>query len=420
KRGLGDLQNLIDPLDTHPTRWPFYSQSSHVSLAFHLALRQSTRPSNTVQSLTETIQPSVQSLTETIQPSVHFVATWNNTKYPIHVADHETVATLKETLATLTNVPPNRQKLLGFVKGKLPDDSAVLSTLSLKPKPNSTTIDFMLMGTPDANLFKDPDQVDLPDVINGLYHLCTELGPCSIVTHLLNVDLGYDYFPEEHSYMDEAKVKKKLRDAITKTEINIINPLREDYTLFDCKSVVGHISELMRPGMHSFLAFQRGLRAHDVTCPKPSSSSSGSVRADRRVRALRYCDLESDQLAGFGGENHRAGNIVLDINSMISITTRKSDGKDFKHQVKPLELIWAKYPSRFSAANTIHVDDLSRNFALNPGSGLKISAFKNAPVSRHTDRELVFVARYLVLITGVSDFRVLNHKKWKSYPGVSE
>ncbi|RUP38016.1 hypothetical protein BC936DRAFT_138427 [Jimgerdemannia flammicorona] len=354
--------------------------------------------------------------------TLSFVATWNNTKYPIHVADHETVATLKETLATLTNVPPNRQKLLGFVKGKLPDDSAVLSTLSLKPKPNSTTIDFMLMGTPDANLFKDPDQVDLPDVIN---------------------DLGYDYFPEEHSYMDEAKVKKKLRDAITKTEINIINPLREgkrllvmdlDYTLFDCKSVVGHISELMRPGMHSFLAFQRGLRAHDVTCPKPSSSSSGSVRADRRVRALRYCDLESDQLAGFGGENHRAGNIVLDINSMISITTRKSDGKDFKHQVKPLgessngipmgflstELIWAKYPSRFSAANTIHVDDLSRNFALNPGSGLKISAFKNAPVSRHTDRELVFVARYLVLITGVSDFRVLNHKKWKSYPGVSE
>ncbi|RUP38015.1 hypothetical protein BC936DRAFT_138427 [Jimgerdemannia flammicorona] len=169
--------------------------------------------------------------------TLSFVATWNNTKYPIHVADHETVATLKETLATLTNVPPNRQKLLGFVKGKLPscpfvvplfqDDSAVLSTLSLKPKPNSTTIDFMLMGTPDANLFKDPDQVDLPDVINGLYHLCTELGPCSIVTHLLNVDLGYDYFPEEHSYMDEAKVKKKLRDAITKTEINIINPLRE-------------------------------------------------------------------------------------------------------------------------------------------------------------------------------------------------
>jgi len=105
---------------------------------------------------------------------------------------------------------------------------------------------------------------------------------------------------------------------------------------------------------------------------------------------------------------------------MISITTRRSDGKDFKHQVKPLELIWAKYPERYSAANTIHVDDLSRNFALNPGSGLKISAFKNAPVSRQIDRELFFVARYLLLITGIADFRSLNHKRWKAYPGVAE
>jgi hypothetical protein len=26
-----------------------------------------------------------------------------------------------------------------------------------------------------------------------------------------------------------------------------------DYTLFDCKSPASHISELMRPGMHSYL-----------------------------------------------------------------------------------------------------------------------------------------------------------------------
>jgi hypothetical protein len=27
----------------------------------------------------------------------------------------------------------------------------------------------------------------------------------------------------------------------------------KDYTLFDCKSPASHISELMRPGMHSYL-----------------------------------------------------------------------------------------------------------------------------------------------------------------------
>ncbi|RUS15143.1 HAD-like domain-containing protein [Endogone sp. FLAS-F59071] len=327
---------------------------------------------------------------ETKKRPIQFVATWNNSKYPLQVPEDETVATLKETLATLTNVPPKRQKLLGFVKGKLPDDSAVLSTLSLKPKPNSITIDFLMMGTPDANLFKDPDQVDLPDVVN---------------------DLDFDYFPEEHSYMDEAKVKKKLRDTIAKTQINLINPLRDgkrllvmdlDYTLFDCKSTVNNITELMRPGMHSFLT--AAYEHYDIVI-----WSQTSWRAlEAKITELGILTHQDYKIA-----------FVLDITSMISITTRR-DGKDYRHQVKPLDLIWTKYPERYSAANTIHVDDLSRNFALNPDSGLKISAFKNAPVSRQTDRELFFVARYLLLIAEVPDFKSLNHKKWKAYPGVAE
>jgi hypothetical protein len=73
------------------------------------------------------------------------------------------------------------------------------------------------------------------------------------------------------------------------------------------------------------------------------------------------------------------------------------------------EIIWSKFP-QFSSKNTIHVDDLSRNFALNPKCGLKISAFKRAPVKRLTDRELYYVARYLLLIVSVDDFTTLNHK----------
>lgn len=57
---------------------------------------------------------------ETKKRPIQFIATWNNSKYPLQVPEDETVATLKETLAALTNVPPKRQKLLGFVKGKLP------------------------------------------------------------------------------------------------------------------------------------------------------------------------------------------------------------------------------------------------------------------------------------------------------------
>jgi hypothetical protein len=53
----------------------------------------------------------------------------------------------------------------------------------------------------------------------------------------------------------------------------------------------------------------------------------------------------------------------------------------------------------------------SRNFALNPKEGLKISAFKNA----HTpeaweDKELEKVARYMIHIANVDDFTTLTHK----------
>ena len=52
-----------------------------------------------------------------------------------------------------------------------------------------------------------------------------------------------------------------------------------------------------------------------------------------------------------------------------------------------------------------------RNFALNPGQGLKISAYKNArdPASL-ADRELQKLARYMVLISRITDLRSINHK----------
>jgi len=36
--------------------------------------------------------------------------------------------------------------------------------------------------------------------------------------------------------------------------------------------------------------------------------------------------------------------------------------------VKPLQLIWTKFP-HWNETNSVHVDDLSRNFALNTGRG---------------------------------------------------
>lgn len=55
-----------------------------------------------------------------------------------------------------------------------------------------------------------------------------------------------------------------------------------------------------------------------------------------------------------------------------------------------------------------------RNFALNPNEGLKISPFKNAHTERAAqDRELDRLARYLVHIADIEDFRSINHKVWR-------
>jgi hypothetical protein len=92
------------------------------------------------------------------------------------------------------------------------------------------------------------------------------------------------------------------------------------------------------------------------------------------------------------------------------------------------ELLSCFIGSTSSAKNTIHVDDLvrtvprfvpsfaqsqhqSRNFALNPGQGLKIRPFKNAHTSEAlADRELDKLSRYLVHIAGVDDFQRLKHR----------
>ncbi|KAJ2963607.1 hypothetical protein NQZ79_g1394 [Umbelopsis isabellina] len=299
-----------------------------------------------------------------------FVASWQKKTYTLTCTPEETVQQLKTKLQELTNADDTR-----------------LDSLSLRRKPGSDAIEFLMLGTADEKIFKDPDQVDtLPDVFN---------------------DLEYDYFPSDHpTHLDQAKVQRKLKDTIAKiwaffwTYSNEIHRL--DYTLFDCKSPASHISELMRPGMHSFLT--SAYEHYDIVIWSQTS--------------WRTLEAKVTELGILSHPDYKIA-FVMDITTMISVTTLKADGSEFKHQVKPLEIIWAKFP-QFSSKNTIHVDDLSRNFALNPKAGLKISAFKHAPVKRLTDRELYYVARYLLLIIDVDDFTTLNHKRWRSYHGVSE
>ncbi len=67
----------------------------------------------------------------------------------------------RQRLMELTNVPPERQKLIGLTKGKLSVelDSARFGTLGIKQQ-----CKFTMIGTPEELSFKDPSDARLPDV----------------------------------------------------------------------------------------------------------------------------------------------------------------------------------------------------------------------------------------------------------------
>jgi len=61
----------------------------------------------------------------------------------------------------------------------------------------------------------------------------------------------------------------------------------------------------------------------------------------------------------------------------------------------------------------VHLDDLSRNFALNPHNGLKVTAFYRKTKSGKRDVQLLGLATYLEkLAAEVDDFTKVMFKDW--------
>jgi len=83
--------------------------------------------------------------------------------------------------------------------------------------------------------------------------------------------------------------------------------------------------------------------------------------------------------------------------------------------IKPLAVLWRKFENVYTPNNTIHIDDVVENFALNPQNGLRIDPFRDALQSRQTDKELFYLTQYLSLIGQLPSFESLDHMKWKNY-----
>jgi ubiquitin-like domain-containing CTD phosphatase 1 len=319
-------------------------------------------------------------------------------------ASTTTIKELKDMLQVQTRVLPMRQKLIGLnldkknnnnaavaagAKRKVTDDTTLME---LKPKPmtsKSNTISLpegalyfecILMGTPEDAIFVDPaKRDDLPDVIDD-FDLDFTAGSELWERHVANQDL--------------------LKQSIAQTEIHVMNAPRPNYplmvldldhTLLDFSSKALrestsvdhahlHAQIMKRPFMDEFLT--RAYVHYDLVVWSQTS--------------WRWLETKLIELGMVSHPGYKF-TFVLDKTSMFAITsTKKNSGEHYRHHVKPLELIWTKFPTNYNATNTVHVDDLTRNFALNMPNGLRIKAYYRKKLKKRTrDVELEAMSIYL-------------------------
>ncbi|KAH0487902.1 MAG: uncharacterized protein KVP18_002177 [Porospora cf. gigantea A] len=284
-----------------------------------------------------------------------------------------TVAELKALIEVHSTVPMDRQKLLGL--HRLVKDDCLLSDLPFK-KLNHV----VLVGTALKDKWIDLEDLDdIPEVYN---------------------DFDYDENQTEVLLSDPLHAKR-LRLATQKTQVSIISPPRSnkkllvldlDYTLFDHKHLaLGPRSK--RPHLDEFLA---AVYLHyDIAVWSQTP--------------WRWVELKCTEL-GMLTSPHFKICFTLDRTSMFTICSRTTK-RHRLHEVKALQVIWSHF-QQWGPHNTLHVDDVKRNFALNPLNGVPITPFKLK--KQHTiDNELSFLARYLEEIADVTDVREADHRRWR-------
>jgi len=188
--------------------------------------------------------------------------------------------------------------------------------------------------------------------------------------------------------------------------IDIVNPpnpckkclvLDIDYTIFDHKSDFELALEYKRPYLHEFL------KVCSVYYNIVIWSATAMCHIQTKMEKLHLLDDPDFKIC-----------FALSREFMFPYYFSRKR-KAYVQDIKPLPIIWHKFGNVHTLENTIHIDDVEENFALNPQNGLKISPFKDALQSRQTDRELFYLTQYLILISRLPSFSLLDHSKWKDF-----
>jgi hypothetical protein len=198
-----------------------------------------------------------------------------------HLSVHS-VFDLKAQLQTLTNVPPERQKILGLVKGKLPPEQERMYVILLRWR---CVFLWAMQRRPQAHKRKEVHlgghsrwrraQGSLPFVSRSLTRLCslTQISDLEFLPDVVN-DLDVDFSADPAAalaYKNDQRNKRKIREAIEKLELNIINPLRKGKKLlvldidYSKAPSFSSLFACLRPTKHS----HRGHQATDFRSTPP-------------------------------------------------------------------------------------------------------------------------------------------------------
>lgn len=295
--------------------------------------------------------------------------------------DH-TVQYLKEQIEELTQVRLVRQKLFG-IKSK--SEKQLTDEMTLEETNLVDGMKIMMMGSQEK---------EIQSIEQASRRIAVPLDDDFDLDDLDEIDAD-KRIPFEPEY------KKKIARRVQHYKIKMFNEPRPnkkllvldiDYTLFDHRSTGQTAADLMRPYLHEFLT--AAYQDYDIVIWSATS--------------MRYIEAKMDELRVSSNPNYKI-TFYLDGAAMISVWSHKYGNLN----VKPLAVIWGKFPGQYTSKNTIMFDDTRRNFLMNPQNGLKIKAYREAFKNRDTDQELLHLSRYLTKIAEMDDFSRLDHRHWQ-------
>jgi ubiquitin-like domain-containing CTD phosphatase 1 len=315
-------------------------------------------------------------------PMLAFEISFSGERHALDVPQTYSVGDLKDEIEQLTTVRAEGQKLIGLPKAAEGDATLLIALTGLK-RPQK----IMLMGTRDADL--------------AALQAAAAVGRAAGVVDDLE-DVGEDE-PDLDVHVNPAYA------ALVEKRLGTFKPhvvagfrpgahclvLDIDYTLLDHRTTVSRPTDMARPFLHFFLrtAYHHG---YDIVIWSATSLSWAQLK----MRDLGVTSHPEYKIAGF---MHR--------HAMITVEHPRYG----RVEVKPLGVLWGMFPEFTKPATTIMFDDLRRNFLMNPANGLKITACRDMPSIRGTDRELLHLACYLAAARRLPSLTGLRHSRWRDF-----